>query len=113
MGPEQLRIDRGDLWHRNDESDPWTLLRRPPRVQADAWKKLDLETPPVSSWGPAGVRGRDWEYQGRDIRATGPGRALFRTGHVSIMDRYMDGYPESVIPHLQPSNRSSGPIAVR
>ncbi|HED65365.1 MAG TPA: signal peptidase I [Planctomycetes bacterium] len=103
IGPEELKIENGDLWHRPDGDRPWEILRRPKAVQGATWKRLDLSDPPVSSWGPprGETRGAAWEYEGRTIRARGPGRTAFRPKNSSIMDHYLDGYPEAVLPYME------------
>ena len=50
VGPEEIRVHNGDLWHRADGSEPWRILRRPADVQRAAWLRLDLEDPPETSW---------------------------------------------------------------
>src|SRR4029453_5056625 len=34
IGPEELRIAHGDVWHRVDGGE-WNIVRRPPAVQAE------------------------------------------------------------------------------
>ena len=103
VGPEQLKIENGDLWHRAREEDPWTILRRPRAVQAAVWKRLDVSDPATSSWSPPRGETRDlhWLFEGRTVRAHGPGRAAFRPEHASIMDHYLDGYPERIVPYME------------
>jgi len=99
IGPEELRIAHGDLWRRDDASEPWSILRRPRPVVREMLKALDLGPPPegrASRWVAAGGGALDWTFEGRTIRADGPGRARFRHdrhGLGSIMDSYRDGYP--------------------
>jgi signal peptidase I len=100
IGPEQLRIKSGDLWRRDDGSQPWRIMRRPDHVQREAWKELDLEAPGGTSWSVV-AGGSDWELAGRSIGARGAGRAGFRPSHGSITDRYLDGYPEAIVPWLE------------
>ena len=102
VGPEEFRIDNGDLWARADDTEDWHILRRPLAVQTATWKQLDLESPADSSWRV--VDGDGWELEGRSVRARGAGRASFRNEHTSIMDEYFDGYPEVLIP-LMPEKR--------
>ncbi len=102
VGPEEFRIDNGDLWHRASAEEDWMPLRRPRAVQTETWKRLDVDAPQESSWRI--VDGRGWELDGRNLKVRGAGRASFRNEHTSIMDKYFDGYPEELIP-LMPSKR--------
>lgn len=104
IGPEEIKVEFGDLWHRSNEDEDWVVMRRPVDVQEAAWKRLDLEDPPESSWSVLD-RGEGWEVEGRTLRTVGPGRAGFRTGNSSVRTNYMDGYPEALVPLLTPSHR--------
>ncbi len=103
VGPEEFRIQDGDLWQRPDSSADWRILRRPRSVQHATWKVLDELEPGTSSWQSDDPRVA-WECRGRSIRARGPGRASFRGARESIVDRYYDGYPEALLAHLVPSH---------
>ncbi|MEW6073092.1 MAG: signal peptidase I [Planctomycetota bacterium] len=106
MPGEDLRIVHGDLWTRPGASAEWTILRRPPAVQAQMWKALDLDDPPRSSWRVA-AGGTGWRTRGREIEALGPGRVDFRAGQ-RIQDGYLDGYPDSLRDAIRRYNRNNG-----
>jgi signal peptidase I len=95
IGPEEIKIDRGDLWRRRDAGEDWQILRRPRSVQEAIWKRLDEQQPESPSWSAAEL-GTDWSFQGRSIRARGDGSAGWRRERIPIRDHYLDGYPESV-----------------
>ncbi|MEM7308418.1 MAG: signal peptidase I [Planctomycetota bacterium] len=95
IGPEQIRILYGDLWHRRDGSEPWKILRRSRDVQDETWKRLDLLEPESTRWFPESPT-LGWEVEGRRVTANGPGRAQFGD-RGSIMDGYLDGYPDPLI----------------
>ena len=40
MPSEQLKISLGDLWTRRDASDTYRVVRRPPPVQREVWKRI-------------------------------------------------------------------------
>ncbi len=96
IGPEQFRIWRGDLWRRADDSEEWSILRKPSSVLEAVWKRLDRDQPEESSWAVTSG-GREWSTQGRSIRAREAGHARFRPDEGAILDRYLDGYPEAII----------------
>jgi len=109
VGPEDFRIANGDLWRRDDEAHDWQILRRPPGLMATTWKALDEERPLVSRWVPRDLpRSSQWHTEGRAIVAEGRGTAAFRGGQESIVDGYLDGYPESLLPWLPGNHRNSG-----
>jgi len=110
VGPEQFKIQHGDLWSRPDESKEWQVLRRPRSVQTAAWKRLDLLKPDGTSWRVTND-GRAWELNGRQIRARGAGMARFRQPG-SIMDRYFDGYPEVLVPLISKNPKPNLPTPV-
>jgi signal peptidase I len=98
IGPEQIRIFRGDVWHRpegSEDSGEWRILRRPRSVQEEIWKRLDREEPEEPSWVVTDG-GREWTVEGRTLRARGSGHARFQPERGAILDRYLDGYPEAV-----------------
>jgi hypothetical protein len=108
VGPEELRILHGDLWRRAEGED-WGVLRRPPAVQAQAWRPLDLDAPEASRWIPEELPAQSrWEPHGRALAARGSGTAAFRGGRESIVDAYLDGYPEALCAWMSPHARSSG-----
>ncbi|MED6334787.1 MAG: signal peptidase I, partial [Planctomycetota bacterium] len=88
IGPEELRILDGDLWHRPDDSEPWRILRRTRGVQGETWKRLDRLEHEISSWFPDPT-GLNWAVEGRSIEARGPGLARFGMGRGSIMDGFL------------------------
>lgn len=96
IGPEDVMILGGDLWHRPDQSEPWTILRRPRAVQRETWKRLDRESPEMASWFPD-QSGLAWELEGRGVHAVGPGRARFGDDRGAVMDGYLDGYPDALV----------------
>lgn len=113
VGPEELRIQNGDLWARANESDPWRILRRPPAVMDAQWKRLDAEHEEQSHWIPQNLPASSrWSASGRTLAAKGNGTAAFRGGHESIVDGYLDGYPEQLVPWLPAHGRDSGANAV-
>ena len=107
VGPEDFRIERGDLWHRRDESEEWRVIRRPRSVQQATWKRLDLERPEETSWRSLSPKS-DWPMQGRSIRARGDGEVAFRGGRAAIVDRYLDGYAEVLADLLPRQHAGSG-----
>jgi len=106
VGPEDLRIRHGDIWRRADESEEWSIARRSQPVMESTWKRLDLVAPEGTSWKVKEARG-EWELEGRTIRARGSGRASFR-GPASVVDLYLDGYPEHLIPYMSDQHTKSG-----
>src|SRR5262245_31227555 len=95
IGPEELRIAHGDVWHR--EGGEWRIVRRPAAAQAEAWLALDVATGEQSHWIPQDLPASSrWSAHGNAIEARGSGSAAFRGGHESIVDDATDGYPTSV-----------------
>jgi len=99
IGPEDVMILQGDLWRRDDASEPWEILRRPRTVQRETWKRLAPLDPDEPTWaldppGPA------WEFAPRSIVADGPGRARFGPGHW-VMDEFLHGYPDGLREHVR------------
>ena len=98
IGPEQIRILNGDLWRRDDASQPWEILRRPPAVERESWKTMDREEPERSSWNPEeGTVG--WTAEGRRLEARGPGQARFGLG--AILDDYLHGYSDALVDRVK------------
>lgn len=108
IGPEYLRIEGGDIWHRADDESAWSIPRRSRGVLLSMMRALDLEpaasemlhgTPQASSsrWRPLGAHVEErWSCVGRRVEARGDGSMRFahdREGLGSIMDGYTDGYP--------------------
>ncbi len=112
VGPEELRILHGDLWHRVEGGD-WSVPRRPRSVMDAVWKRLDEEEPRDSSWIPQDLPADShWRTEGRSIEARGSGTAAFRGGRESIVDEYLDGYPENLLEWLPAQHKDSGQNAV-
>ena len=109
IGPEELKIEYGDLWHRTPD-EPWSILRRPRSVQRSAWKRIDDDPdrePPV--WEALTQRpGSAWTVDGARIEAKGPGTARFRSRAPSVTDGYLDGYPRAVAELVSASGKRSG-----
>ena len=95
VGPEDIRVLQGDLWHRPNDSMPWEILRRPRNIQTETWKRLDREEPETTNWFPE-QSGLNWDCELRSIDARGPGRARFGP-ESSIMDNFLHGYPDPLI----------------
>ena len=105
VGPEDFRVRYGDLWHRNDSSEEWVLIRRPKNVQEETWLKLakdDGETPLFF-----GANDRTWNA-GRDFMLDGDSRVRFGPTRASVMDAYNDGYPDSIKDEIPRNLRGSG-----
>ena len=86
VGPEEFRIEWGDLWHRR-EGGEWEILRRPRSVQRATWKRLDPDAPADPSWIPQNLPADShWQSDGRRLEARGSGTAAFRGGREAIVD---------------------------
>ena len=105
MPEEHFRIQYGDLWTRQDSSQPWKVLRRPAPVQDAVWKELDATDARYLAWKPdAGAR--TWVTHGREgFEARGKGAMRIPAEGDSIRDFYCDGYPASMTPKLKQSDR--------
>jgi signal peptidase I len=100
VGPEELRIEHGDLWRR-EEGGAWRVVRRPASVMRSHWKRLDALAAEQSRWIPQDLpRSSRWDATGRALLARGSGSAAFRGGRESILDDYLDGYPEELLAWL-------------
>ena len=104
VGPEEFRIQHGDLWSRAGSQEDWRPLRRPRAVQQATWKALEREGAEESRWRLE-TPGVDWSVDGRALRARGTGSIAFG-GREAILDRYLDGYPEP-LPDLFSSRHPS------
>ena len=94
IGPEELKVENGDLWHRADANEPWSALRRPRPVQESAWKRLYPGAPGSKTWKVlAGTE--DWRASKDTIIARGSGSVRFPQSGL-ITDQYRDGYPLSI-----------------
>lgn len=94
VGPEQLKIQDGDLWRRDDGASDWTVLRRPRSVQREVWKELYPGQDGLPGWKALGGA-NTWAVDGSTILAQGPGSLRFPPNG-SVMDDYRHGYPLSV-----------------
>lgn len=99
IGPEQFRIHHGDLWHRTDEGESWSVLRRPRDAQASAWLDVEPFEFDRPAWNMDGEG--SWDLTGDGIRADSPGRAVWRPELGSILDRYWDGYSPDLLSLLE------------
>jgi signal peptidase I len=106
FGPEELKIEGGDLFHRDSESGPWSHLRRPQAVMEAMWKRIDA--PDRSDWTV--VEGAaSWSVAGDRITAQGAGRVRFRSADpASIRDHYTDGYPHALAERIEVRNPQWG-----
>lgn len=93
IGPEHLSIRNGDLFRRDDESQPWTILRRTENVQQAVWKRLDPANERFAAWKPLeGTRG--WTVEGRaKVSARNDGAVRLPNDNGTVLDSYRDGYP--------------------
>jgi len=108
VGPEELKIEHGDVWRRA-EGEAWSVARRPPSVQREAWKRLDRMDAEESHWVERDLAlSSRWTMTGRAIVARGPGTAAFRGGREAIVDGYFDGYPEEIVPWMPAAEGESG-----
>jgi signal peptidase I len=91
MPGEWMKIENGDLWTRKGDADEWKILRRPPGVQREVWKRIDPEDGRYSNWKTTSAR---WTSHSRDaVEARGDGTARIPNDEGSIVDNYSDGYP--------------------
>lgn len=90
VGPEELRIEHGDLWHRPEGESVFTILRRPRGVQEEVWKPLYPGQKGLDGWRPInGAKG--WTIDEGTVTARGTGSLRYPDGKF-IMDDYRDGY---------------------
>ncbi len=101
IGPEEVAIQDGDLFRRDDASQPWTILRRPEVVQEALWLALEPPADGAPAW-EVETAGRDWSVEADSIVARGDGRARLRTARGSVRDGYLDGYAASLREHIRP-----------
>jgi len=95
MPGEDLKIEHGDLWRRADAGAAWEHLRRPDPLQRAMWKSLETRDVTRSSWRALDTE--DWRFQGRSIKASGPGSARYeRSPQGSILALYTDGYADAL-----------------
>lgn len=95
MPGEDLKIENGDLFTRANAEAPWRILRRPAPVQRAAWRELhgDARGP---DWSVVRA-GKEWRIGNDSVEARGDGAARFRVSAGPITDRYLDGYPPSLL----------------
>ena len=94
MPGELFKIEHGDLWRRDDDTQPWEIVRRD-RVMRDIWKNLDLEDTTARLWTTTSG-GSAWQINARNIQASGDGRVRYGIQDAPILDRYYHGYPDSL-----------------
>ncbi|MCB9915525.1 MAG: signal peptidase I [Planctomycetes bacterium] len=94
VGPEQFKIENGDLWHRPDAASDWTILRRPRSVQQEVWKQLYAGRDGLPGWKALGGAS-EWSVGDDTIEARGDGSLRYPPSG-SVMDDYRDGYPLTV-----------------
>jgi signal peptidase I len=100
VGPEWIRIERGDLWRRSTEQDEWEILRKPRSVQESLWKAV-YEGPregeePFATWLREGGR---WRRDGDRLVVAGEGILRYA---LTVRDAYTDGYPSGIKERLRP-----------
>lgn len=98
VGPEDIRIENGDVYRRDDAKHEWEIVRKPRSVQEAVWKEVYAGPregeDPFRSWRK---ESGTWTAEGERIRAQGAGKIRFqpRRGD-SIRDVYTDGYRPKV-----------------
>jgi signal peptidase I len=99
VGPEELRILNGDLWHRSNAGADWRILRRPRPIQQETWKPLHPgQMGP--QWKTLPGPESSWTLGEGELEAQGPGSMRYPpTG--SVMDNYLDGYPLPVFRRMR------------
>jgi signal peptidase I len=105
VGPEELRIQNGDVWRRAPGGE-WSIARRPENVMREQWKRLDADE--LTAWVPQHLPlSSRWNAEGSTITARGSGTASFRGGREPILDGYFDGYPPALAEWFPPHPRDS------
>jgi len=103
VGPEELRIEHGDLWHRPEGEPEWTILRRPRGVQEEVWKPLHPGQKGLDGWRPInGAKG--WTIDEGSVTARGTGSLRYPDGKF-ILDDYRDGYDLAYRDEIAPKPR--------
>lgn len=105
VGPEDFRVQYGDLWHRKDDTEDWQIIHRPEHVQAETWLKLAKDEPDQPLFHDASDR--DLKF-GRDFTLAKSQRLRFGESRSSILDHYNDGYPDSIIDDMPRDKNGSG-----
>ena len=112
MPGEDLKIQNGDLWTRKDPGESYKVLRRPPPVQREVWKRIHPGDPRYSAWKPDGAA-RAWTIQGREtVSARGDGSVRLPNDGGSVVDNYRDGYPGKMGDVLSRAGRFSASHSV-
>ena len=99
IGPEELELRGGDLFRRADESEPWSVVRKPAAVQESLLRSMDPVDEASASFGdlPAG-----WSAEGRSVTTSASaGVARFRPELGTLRDHTLDGYPASIARALE------------
>jgi signal peptidase I len=94
IGPEELKIEHGDLWSAPLGTEDWTILRRPSGVQEEVWKALYPGWKGSPGWKAVGGA-KSWRIDEGSVEARGDG-SLRYPPHGSIRDHYRDGYDLAV-----------------
>ena len=94
VGPEELKIENGDLWNRPDATSEWAVLRRPEPVQKEIWKPLHVGHEDLPGWKALGGA-KSWAVERGDVVARGNGSLRYPPSG-AIMDDYRHGYPLTV-----------------
>jgi len=110
VGPEDLKIENGDLWTRpfsngEESGEPWTILRRPLPVQREIWKALFPGQDGLPGWKALGGA-RSWGVEGSTVVARGDGSLRYPPSG-SVMDDYRHGYPLTVRKAIRTNHLSS------
>ncbi|MFT7484169.1 MAG: signal peptidase I [Candidatus Paceibacteria bacterium] len=105
VGPEELKIEDGDLFNRPDSDSEWKPLRRPQPIQDEVWKALYPGQGGLGGWKANGGA-RTWQVEGEEVSARGNGSLRYPASG-SIMDDYRDGYPLSIRGAIRPNGQSS------
>jgi len=109
MPGEQFKIEGGDLWTRADENEDWKILRKPPAVQEELWRTLDVRDPRQARWSV--VRGgQSWRIAADEVQARGEGAMRFAADEGPITDEYLDGYPAALVDRVEPGNGGKNPV---
>ena len=111
IGPEELRIEYGDLWHRPEGEEEFKILRRPRGVQEDVWKPLH---PGLAGWRTIGGA-KSWTVDEDTVIARGNGSLRFPKNG-AIKDRYQDGYSlrvrEKILPKGKGNQHAVGDVRI-
>jgi len=104
---EELKIEGGDLWVREEGEADYRILRRPRTVQESMWKEVGC----AGGWRPlSGTEG--WTVREDEVRARGDGGVRFPEYGSSVKNGYGDGYPAMIARALARKPREAGRINV-